>query len=499
MVPVRERGAQHRRRLAGPVRPGQLQAPCRGLVDERPVAAVDVEDVPGPPGGGHVQVQGTVAGGVRERRRRVPLGRVHPLDAGLGRHVGERPGAVVAVQEVGQADAGHVEVDVAVTVVVLRGGARHQVLRGLQRPVGLRLGQAGGVGGVGEAEVAHHRRVDGLGVHQCGLREGPWVAVRVEGTGLRRGGRPGRFGPVAAVPRTAAGRHAGHDRDRDAGHDRCPPRTPARPAARPPGDTHPGHGRRVPVPWPSGGPPLGCPGVPSEVGAADRCRRGCRDRRAHGLRGRGRGAPGRLGPTAHHHGGAPGTTTPAPAATTSPDGTTVATGFPEDWTPPTLRWRDCDLGVDARCATLTVPARLGRPGGTHDRPGPRPAPRHRRPDRSAAHQPRRTGSGPGLEFLFYEPFSDGAGRPVRHRRAGTRGAWASSHRGDVRRAPSTDFLDDDPDPDDAAEQAALDAAAAAVSAECADRRTRTLLPHVGTDGHGPRPRGHPPGAGRRPG
>ena len=321
MVPVRERGAQHRRRLAGPVRPGQLQAPRRGLVDERAVAAVDVEDVPGPPGRGHVQVQGTVAGGVRERRRRVPLGRVRPLDAGLGRHVGEGPGAVVAVQEVGQADARHVEVDVAVTVVVLRRGARHQVLRGLQRPVGLRLGQAGGGRGVGEAEVAHHRRVDGLGVHQRGLREGPWVAVRVEGTGLRRGGRPRRPGPVAAVPGTAAGRHAGHDRDRHAGHDRCPTGTLARPVARPPGDAHPGHGRRVPVPWPSGGPPLGCPGVPSEVGAADRGRRGCRDPRPHGLRGPATRRPGPTrarGPPPRRHPRPPPRHPPRPPPRTAP-------------------------------------------------------------------------------------------------------------------------------------------------------------------------------------
>ncbi len=174
---------------------------------------------------------------------------------------------------------------------------------------------------------------------------------------------------------------------------------------------------------------------------------------------------------------APPATTAAPAPTTSPDGTAVATGFPEDWTPPTLRWRDCDLGVDARCATLTVPLDWGDPAGptvdlalgrlpaTGDRIG------------SLIANPGGPG-GSGLEFLSYEPFSTAVSRRFDIVSWDPRGVGDSTA---VTCGDSTvsDFLDDDPDPDDAGEQATLDADAAAVSEECrAD--DLDLLAHVGT-------------------
>jgi pimeloyl-ACP methyl ester carboxylesterase len=162
---------------------------------------------------------------------------------------------------------------------------------------------------------------------------------------------------------------------------------------------------------------------------------------------------------------------------TAPAAPTRDTGFPDGWTPPTLDWADCDLPRNGRCASLEVPLdwddpegptirlRLGRVLAEGNRIG------------SLLVNPGGPG-GSGLEFLSYDPVSPDLADRFDLVSWDPRGVGDSTA---VQCGDQVDaLLSTDPDPDDAAEQAALDTAAAAVSAECA-AEDADLLAHLGTD------------------
>lgn len=171
----------------------------------------------------------------------------------------------------------------------------------------------------------------------------------------------------------------------------------------------------------------------------------------------------------------PRPTTSAPPATTDERATPV-TGFPEGWEPAPLAWRDCDLPRSGECATLRVPLDWDDPGGAEidvavgripasgDRIGP------------LLLNPGGPG-GSGLEFLSYDPVSPALADRfdlVSWDPRGVGGSTAVTCGDGV-----DDLLDADPDPDSDAEQAALDRAAAGLSAECATEDAQ-LLAHLGT-------------------
>jgi pimeloyl-ACP methyl ester carboxylesterase len=150
-------------------------------------------------------------------------------------------------------------------------------------------------------------------------------------------------------------------------------------------------------------------------------------------------------------------------------------GFPSDWKPPELDWEPCE-DVEAECATLTVPLDWSDPGGNTI-------------DLALARVPatgKRIGSlltnpgGPGasgIEFLGYGVFSPELSARFDQVSWDPRGVGDSTS---VTCGDSTgEFLNQDPSPDDPAEQEALDAAAAAVSQECGTE-DGDLLDHLGT-------------------
>ncbi len=165
---------------------------------------------------------------------------------------------------------------------------------------------------------------------------------------------------------------------------------------------------------------------------------------------------------------------PTSAPTTAP---TELRGIPEDWTPPPLDWTACDLPRGGRCATLEVPLdwtqpegatitlALGRVPAEGDRIG------------SLLVNPGGPG-GSGLDFIANDPVSEDLADRFDLVSWDPRGVGASTPLacGDSVEA----LLSADPDPDDAAEQATLDDAAAAVAQECAAEDAE-LLAHVGTD------------------
>ncbi len=166
-----------------------------------------------------------------------------------------------------------------------------------------------------------------------------------------------------------------------------------------------------------------------------------------------------------------------PAA--SPDGATSPDQavFPPDWQPPALQWTACDLPRDGRCATLPVPLDWTRPDGpTVDLAvGMIPASGAR--IGSLVMNPGGPG-GSGLDFLDADPVSPDLGRRFDLVSWDPRGIGASTP---VRCGDAVPALQQaDPDPDNAAEQAALDRAAAAVSSEC-DAEDAALLAHLGTE------------------
>lgn len=160
------------------------------------------------------------------------------------------------------------------------------------------------------------------------------------------------------------------------------------------------------------------------------------------------------------------------APTTAPR----ATGFPDGWQPPALDWERCDLPRGGRCATLVVPLDWDDPGGpTIDlRIGRIPA------GGDAIGPLLMNPGGPGgsgLEYLSHDPVSSDLAERFDLVGWDPRGVGASTA---VRCDGSVgDLLAADPDPDTAAEQAALDAAGRAVSSDCGATQG-DLLPHVGS-------------------
>jgi pimeloyl-ACP methyl ester carboxylesterase len=173
----------------------------------------------------------------------------------------------------------------------------------------------------------------------------------------------------------------------------------------------------------------------------------------------------------------PTTTTPPDPTTTVPSAPPIGSGFPDGWVPAPLAWAGCEGQKGFECATLRVPLDWSNPAGdqvalaigrqraTGDRIG------------SLLTNPGGPGAS-GLEFLFGEALQ----APLQERfdivSWDPRGVGASTHL--FCGSKVAPFLHLDPDPDDAGEQAAIDAAAKAVADECAAKDTQ-LLPHIGTD------------------
>ncbi|MHB1137621.1 MAG: alpha/beta hydrolase [Microthrixaceae bacterium] len=170
--------------------------------------------------------------------------------------------------------------------------------------------------------------------------------------------------------------------------------------------------------------------------------------------------------------GAADTTAPSTAAVPTLD----ANGFPLDWQPAELDWSRCAEGAGLECATLQVPLDWTLPNGEQI-------------DLALA---RRPASGERIGSLLMNPGGPGASG-IEYLASGStprevgqrfdlvswdpRGVGAST--AVTCGVDAAAMLALDPDPDDDAEQAALDAAAAAVSAGCA-ASDLPLLSHIGT-------------------
>lgn len=165
------------------------------------------------------------------------------------------------------------------------------------------------------------------------------------------------------------------------------------------------------------------------------------------------------------------TTQDAPPSSVAP-----ANGFPEGWTPAALRWAGCPDLAGAECASLEVPLDWDDPSG-----------------RTLTLELARTpASGARIGSLLVNPGGPGASgrRFVAARPLGgqleerfdvvswdPRGVGAS---GGLSCGDEVGgFMSLDPEPDDAAEQRALEDAAAEVSAECASEDAEVLA-HLGT-------------------
>ncbi len=170
-----------------------------------------------------------------------------------------------------------------------------------------------------------------------------------------------------------------------------------------------------------------------------------------------------------------------PSSTTERPPTTAAapvadSGFPEDWQAPPLDWAPCAFDSTIDCATLAVPLdwsepdgptiglALGRISATGNRIG------------SLVTNPGGPG-GSGLEYLAGLPLTSATGRRF------DTVSWDPRGVGESRVVDCDSGVDEfqslDSGPDDAAEQEALERAAAAISAECG-RDHGEVLAHVGT-------------------
>ena len=170
-------------------------------------------------------------------------------------------------------------------------------------------------------------------------------------------------------------------------------------------------------------------------------------------------------------------TDPAPSSTLPPPNR-PGSGFPDGWEAPELEWGPCPAGGDQlECATLPVPLdwsepdgptidlALGRIRATGDRIG------------SLVTNPGGPG-GSGLDFLASLPLTPATGRRFDTVSWDPRGVGRSQ--GIDCDSGVDAFTALDSSPDDPAEAAALDGAAAAISSECAASASAPLLPHVGT-------------------
>lgn len=147
------------------------------------------------------------------------------------------------------------------------------------------------------------------------------------------------------------------------------------------------------------------------------------------------------------------------------------------WSPDGVRWQECDDRPGLDCATLTVPVDWDAPSG--DTLELALVRQRAEGDRIGALLTNPGGPGAsGIDLVQARPF--GAALTDRFDIVGwdPRGVGESTAFGcDDEVAP---FLEQDPDPDDAAEEAALDERAAAVAAECA-AEDAALSANVGTD------------------
>jgi pimeloyl-ACP methyl ester carboxylesterase len=172
------------------------------------------------------------------------------------------------------------------------------------------------------------------------------------------------------------------------------------------------------------------------------------------------------------------TTTVPPAPTpTAPVTPSAGSGFPEGWTPEPLTWSRCEGRAAFQCATLRVPLDWSNPAG--DQVALALARRPATGDKigSLISNPGGPGAS-GREFLFGQPFAEELSDRFDLVSWDPRGVGASSH---LFCGSKVDpFLHLDPDPDDAAEQRAIDTAAKAIADECATKDAQ-LLPHIGTD------------------
>jgi pimeloyl-ACP methyl ester carboxylesterase len=183
---------------------------------------------------------------------------------------------------------------------------------------------------------------------------------------------------------------------------------------------------------------------------------------------------------------APATTSPPTTApvtspsTTAPTGGATAepSGFPAGWTPAhPLSWSACSGHDGFQCATLRVPLDWSNPTGTQI-------------DLALARQPatgQKIGSllsnpgGPGasgIDFLYDQPFD----QPLLQRfdlvSWDPRGVGRSAPLKCGSAVPS--FLQQDPDPDNATEQTAIDTHAKAVASQCA-QTDLAEMPFLGTN------------------
>ena len=169
-------------------------------------------------------------------------------------------------------------------------------------------------------------------------------------------------------------------------------------------------------------------------------------------------------------------TTASKASNNRAAASTTETPLPAEQPKSKLDWTDCDVGRNTQCATLQVPLDWAEPTGpkiglalvrvlaTGDRIG------------SLIGNPGGPG-GSGLEFLGAEPFSEALTRRFDTVSWDPRGVGKSTPVTCNESVP--DLLALDPDPDTAAEQAALDQAAETISTECADSDLN-LLEHIST-------------------
>lgn len=148
------------------------------------------------------------------------------------------------------------------------------------------------------------------------------------------------------------------------------------------------------------------------------------------------------------------------------------------WRPEALDWKDCEVGdgTRAECATLAVPLDWDDPSGPTIELALARIPAGGERLGSVVLNPGGPG-GSGLEFLAEGPLSTDVAERFDQVSWDPRGVGRSTS---VRCADGVPaFLAEDPSPDDAAEQEAIESAAAAVSAECG-AEDGELLAHIDT-------------------
>ena len=166
------------------------------------------------------------------------------------------------------------------------------------------------------------------------------------------------------------------------------------------------------------------------------------------------------------------TTQPSPTTSAPPEN-----GFPEGWTPGPLTWSDCEDLPGAECAGLDVPLDWDDPNGpTLTLALARTAARGDRIG-SLLINPGGPGAS-GRRFVAARPLGGGLEARFDVVSWDPRGVGASG--GLVCGDEVGRFMSLDPEPDDAAEQRALVAAAGAVSEECASEDGEVLA-HLGTE------------------